>query len=95
MTAALLCRFPLGGIILEGVHGLEGTVVGFFGELCFILNIDGGRSRQRGAVETWRPMLGDGLAQEEDAVWRHGSVDGRVSCQGRSLNICSEDGPVE
>ena len=69
-------------------------MVGFFGERCFILNIDGGRSRQRGAVETWRPMLGDGLAQEEDAVWRHGGVDGRVAWYGRSLNIFPEDGPA-
>ena len=40
-------------------------------------------------------MRGDGLVQEEEAVWRHGGVDGKVARQGRSLNICSEDGPVE
>uniref|UniRef100_N1QQJ0 Speckle-type POZ protein n=1 Tax=Aegilops tauschii TaxID=37682 RepID=N1QQJ0_AEGTA len=37
-------------------------------------------------LETWRPMCGDGLAQEEVAVWRHGDVDGGVAytrCRGR------------
>ena len=66
-------------IILGGVHILEGTMLGFFGEWCFILNIDGGGSRQRGAVETRRPMRGDGLAQVEAVVWRHNDVDGRVA----------------
>jgi hypothetical protein len=64
-------------------------------ERCFISHIDGGGYRRHGAVETRRPMRGDGLAQEEVAVWHHGDVDGRVARQGRSLNICSEDGPVE
>ena len=36
-------------------------------ERCFILHIDGGRSRRRGAVETRRLMRGDGLVQEEEA----------------------------
>ena len=27
-------------------------------------------------------MRGDGLAQEEEAVWRHGGVDGREAWQG-------------
>ena len=40
-----------------------------------------------GAVETRCLMRGDGLVQEEDAVWRHGGVDGRVARQGRSLNM--------
>ena len=48
-------------------------------ERCFILHIDDGGSRWRGAVETRRPMRSDGLAQEEVAVWRHGGVDGRVA----------------
>ena len=51
-------------------------------ERCFILHIDGGRSRRRGAVETRRLMRGDGLVQEEEAVWRHGGVDGREAWQG-------------
>ena len=38
-------------------------------------------------------MRGDGLAQEEVAVWRHGDVDGRVARQGRSLNMIRR--PVE
>ena len=60
-----------------------------------MLHIDGGRSWQRGAVETWRPMREDGLAQEEDIVWRHGGVDGREAWQGRYVSFCSEDGLVE
>uniref|UniRef100_A0A453KDU2 Uncharacterized protein n=1 Tax=Aegilops tauschii subsp. strangulata TaxID=200361 RepID=A0A453KDU2_AEGTS len=31
MTAARWCRFLLGGVILGGVHGIEGPVGGFFG----------------------------------------------------------------
>ena len=46
-------------------------------EWYFISHIDGGGDRRHGAVETRRPMRGDGLAQEEVAVWRHGDVDGR------------------
>ena len=30
MTAALWCRFPPGGVILEGAHGLEGLEDGDF-----------------------------------------------------------------
>ena len=64
-------------------------------ERCFISHIDDGGYWRHGAVEARRPMHGDVLAQEEVAVWRHGDVDGRVARQGRSLNICSEDGHVE
>ena len=56
-------------------------------ERYFISLIDGGGDRRHGAVEARRPMRGDGLAQEEVAVWRHGDVDGRVARQGRSLNM--------
>ena len=31
-------------------------------------------------------MRGDGLAQEEEAVWRHGGVDGREAWQGRCIS---------
>ena len=55
-------------------------------ERCFIFHIDGGGSRRRGAVETQRLMRGDGLAQEEEAVWRHGGVDGREAWQGRCFS---------
>ncbi|XBI19951.1 hypothetical protein VPH35_061349 [Triticum aestivum] len=55
-------------------------------ERCFILHIDDGGSRWRGAVETRRLMRGDGLAQEEEAVWRHGGVDGREAWQGRCIS---------
>ena len=76
-----LYRFPFWGIVLEQV--LAGGMV----ERCFISHIDGGGDRWHGVVETRRPMRGDGLAQEEVAVWRHGDVDGRVARQGRSLNM--------
>ena len=56
-------------------------------ERCFILHIDDGGSRRRGTVDTRRLMRGDGLVQEEEAVWRHEDVDGRVARQGRNLNI--------
>ena len=56
-------------------------------ERYFISHIDGGGDQRHGAVEARRPMRGDGLAQEEVAVWRHGDVDGRVARQGRSLNM--------
>ena len=48
-------------------------------EWCFILHIDDGGSRRRAAVETRRPMRGDGLAQVVVAVWRQGGVDGGVA----------------
>ena len=47
--------------------------------------VDGG-SRQHGTVETRRLMRGDGLAQAEEAVWRHGGVDGREAWQGRCIS---------
>ena len=43
----------------------------------FIICIDADGYRQRDAVESRRPMLIDGFAQEEGIVWRHGGVDGR------------------
>ena len=39
------------------------------------------------AGETRRLMRGDGVAQEEEVVWRHGGVDSREAWQGRC--ICS------
>ena len=36
MTAAFMCRYPLGGGILEDALGLEGPTVGFFGGAVFI-----------------------------------------------------------
>ncbi len=56
-------------------------------ERYFISHIDGGGDRRHGAVEVWRPMREDGLAQEEVVVWRRGDVDGKVARQGRSLNM--------
>ena len=45
-------------------------------ERCGINSIIDDGSRRHGAVESQRPMRGDGLALEEEAVWRHGGVDG-------------------
>ena len=55
-------------------------------ERCGIDCIVDGGSRRHGAVETRRLMRGDGLAQEEEAVWRHGGVDGGVAWQGRCFS---------
>ena len=56
-------------------------------ERCFISHIDGGGFRRHGAVEVRRwACIGDGLAQEEEAVWRHGGVDGREAWQGRCIS---------
>ena len=40
-------------------------------------------------------MRGDGLAREEDDVWRHGGINGRESSKGQCISFCSEDGLVE
>ena len=37
-------------------------------------------------METQRLMHGDGLAQEEEVVWRHGGVDGKEAWQGRCFS---------
>ena len=42
-----------------------------------------------------RLMRRDGLAQEDDDVWRHGGIDDREAWQGRCVSFCSEDGLVE
>ena len=74
MMAALRCRFPLGGVIHGGTHGLEEQRTVSLVEWYFILYIDGGVSWRRGAVEIRSPMRGDELAQGGGAVWRRGSV---------------------
>ena len=74
-----MCRFLSRASVLEVFTGSRDQWAASLVERCFILIIDGSRSRRRGAVETWRPMHGDGLAQEEVAVWRHGDVDGGVA----------------
>ena len=55
-------------------------------ERCGINGIIDAGSRRHGAVETRRLMRGDGLAQEEEAVWRHGGIDGREAWQGRCIS---------
>jgi hypothetical protein len=40
-------------------------------------------------------MRVDGLAQEDDVVWRRGGVDGRETWHGRCVSFCSEDGSME
>ena len=37
----------------------------------------------RGTVQIRSSMWEDGLAQEDDAVWHHGGVDGRETWHGR------------
>jgi hypothetical protein len=64
---------------LEAYTGSRDQRASFLVERYFILHIDDGGSRRRGAVETRRPMRGDGLAQVEVAVWRQGGVDGGVA----------------
>ena len=78
MTTALWCRSPLGGVILGGTPVIEGPDDIFsLMERCFISHIYGGGSRRHGVVETRRPVHGNGLAQEDGVVWRHGGVDDR------------------
>ena len=52
---------------------------GIEADLGFIPRIKDEGSRQRGAVESRRPMRVDGLAQEDGAVWRRGGIDDRPS----------------
>ena len=62
---------------MEAYTGPRDQWAAFLVERCFILHIDVGGSRRRGAVETRRSMYEDGLAQEDDAVWHRGGVNGR------------------
>ena len=55
---------------MEAYTGSRDQWADFLVERCFILHIDDGGSRRRGAVETRRPMRGDGLTQEEVVVCR-------------------------
>ena len=71
-----LVSFAPWGVIHEGTHGLEGTEEGFFGGVVLHPYIDGDGSRRRGAVQIRSLMWEDGLAEEDDAVWRRGGVDG-------------------
>ena len=68
--------FPHGGIIFLSSGWMQDQRTDSLVERCGISLIDGGGSRRHGAVVTLRPMRGDGLAQEGDAVWRRGGVDG-------------------
>ncbi|KAE8771144.1 Flavin-containing monooxygenase FMO GS-OX5 [Hordeum vulgare] len=74
-TATRLCRLPLGGVILGGVHGFGDQWMFSSMERCFILHIEGNGSRRRGALVIRRLMCEDGLAQEGNVVWRRGGVD--------------------
>ena len=62
---------------MEAYTGSRDQRAPFLVERYFILHIDDGGSRRRGAVETRRLMRGDRLVQEEAVVWHHGGVDGR------------------
>ena len=68
---------PLGAVFLEVHSASRDQRTASLVERCFILHIDGDGSRRRGAVQIRRLMCEDGLAQEDDAVWRRGGVDGR------------------
>ena len=87
--------FSLGASFLEVYTGSRDQWLAFLVEWCFILLIDGVGSWRHSAVETRCPMREDGLAQEEDAVWRHDGVDGRKVWQGQCVSFCSEDGLME
>ena len=76
MTAAFMCRYPLGGGILEMHPGSRDQRMASSVERCFFLHIHGGSSWRHGAAEAWRQMCGDGHTQEVDAVWRRGGVGG-------------------
>ena len=80
---------------MEVYTGSRDQWTAFLVERCFILHIDGGGSRLHGVVETQRPMRGDGFAQEEDVVWRHGGVDGREAWQSRCISFFSKEGLME
>ena len=68
--------FPSCGVILGGVLSFAGLADGFFGGAVLHPYIDGDGSGRRGAVQIRSSMWEDGLAREDDAVWRRGGVDG-------------------
>jgi len=57
------------------------------GAVFLIYRIEDEGFRRRGALEIRRPMRGDGLAQEVDAFWRRGDVEGREASQGRCIDL--------
>ena len=59
-----MCRNPFGVAFLEVHSASRDQRTASLVERCFILNIDGDGSRQRGAVQILRPMCEDGLEQE-------------------------------
>ena len=76
MAVLLGRRFPSWGHRFLSSGWMQDQRTDSLVERCSISLIDGGGSRRHGAVVTLRPMRGDGLAQEEVAVWRHGDADG-------------------
>lgn len=77
MTAAFMCRYPLGGGILGVALGLEGPADGFFGGAVFISTyswwwFSAAWSSGGLASDVWR-----WTTQEVDVVWCRGGVDGR------------------
>ena len=75
MLAAFMCRNPLSGGILGGALGFAGPADGFFGGAVLHPSIHGDGSSRRGAVQIRSEMWEDGLAQEDDAVWRRWQRD--------------------
>ena len=68
---------------MEAYTGPRDQWAAFLVERCFILHIDSDGSRRRGAMQIRHSMCEDGLAQEDDTVWRRGGVDGRETWHGR------------
>ena len=67
---------------MEAYTGSRDQWAAFLVEQGSILHIDDGGSWRRGAVETRRPMCGEGLAKEGDVIRRRGGVDGREAGEG-------------
>ena len=78
MTAALLCRFPLVASFLEVYTGSRDQWSGVSSCTLMVAFLGGVTQWRLGArcVETWRPMCGEGLAQEGDVIRRRGGVHG-------------------
>ena len=76
MMAVLLASFSLMGTSFSEQRLDADQRTDYLVERCGISLIDGGGSRRHGAVVTLRPTHRDGLAQEGDAVWRRGGIDG-------------------
>ena len=64
------------GLLLGAEPCFAGPADDFFGGAVLHPYIDGDGSGWRGIVQIRSSMWEDGLAQEDDTVWRRGGVDG-------------------